>query len=50
MSLSQSSDNEDAGNASFVEDVQPITTNTKDLEQLSLEELNQYQRSVIISI
>ncbi|CAD1808750.1 hypothetical protein FOB58_000560 [Candida parapsilosis] len=46
MSLSQSSDNEDAGNASFVEDVQPITTNTKDLEQLSLEELNQYQNKI----
>ncbi|KAI5958384.1 hypothetical protein CANMA_004228 [Candida margitis] len=47
MSLSQSSDNEESGNASFVEDVRPINNNnTSDLEQMSLEQLNQYQEEI----
>lgn len=47
MSLSQPLDNEESGNnASFVEDVQPLNDNIEDLQQMSLEQLNQYQDKI----
>ncbi|KAI5958072.1 hypothetical protein KGF57_002880 [Candida theae] len=48
MSLSQSSDNEDAGNTSFTGNEVIITPSqsTKDLENMSLEQLNEYQSKI----